>query len=57
MAFWIQPDFSISERVDPGKPDMAGRKKLKESASHHLKPICSGNCYFFDFGLTIFLYI
>ena len=40
MDFWHEPEFTISERVDPEKPGMAGRKKLKESASHHVQEIC-----------------
>ena len=35
--------------MGPGKSSLAGMKKLKESASHHLKETYSVNCIFCDF--------
>ena len=51
MNFGTDRYFCTSERVGSENPDIAGKKKLKESASHHLKEIYSANCNFCDFGV------
>ena len=36
LLFGVKHHFFTSERVDPETPHLAGKKELKESASHHL---------------------
>ena len=44
-------NVSTFERVDPENPEMGGRRKLKESASHHVQEICFADSIFLNFGL------